>query len=341
MKQENLEKKARELFERQGFRVEKDGNRFTAVKNNNEIVFQVFSSEKYSKDDVREQADTEATLFIDEELHGMKDELENDVSVLTEEEERKEHNLPSFELIGDIAVINDLDGRSEDAVVEGITENHPHIETILLKDDQLSGEFRVGSYRKLYGEKTETIHKEFGVRIKVDPTKAYYSERFSTERKRVCDQIKSGENVLVMFAGVGPFALIAARHSEAEKIVAVEKNPDACSYLKQNIEMNKFEDKIDAQCSDVEEVLPNLDDKFDRIVMPLPGKADEFLKLAGEVGAENATIHYYRFMEENGEEELRSEIENILDREFSIESIVKCGEKSPSTSRVCVDIVLG
>lgn len=339
MKQEKLEEKAREVFERQGFKVERSDKLFEAVKDDYNLRFHVFSSEIYSPEEVREDVtDSVSTVFVDEDLREVEDNLDQEVSVLHSEEEKEDYDLPSFELIGSIAVINDLDGRDEERVVEGITENHPHVETILLKEEQLSGEFRVGGYRKLYGEETETVHTEFGVDIKVDPTKAYYSERFSTERKRIADQIQPGEKVLIMFAGVGPFALIAAKHSEAEKIVAVEKNPDACEYLKENIALNSFEDRIEEYCGDVEDILPDLEDEFDHIVMPLPGKADSFLKIASEKAAEKGVIHYYRFMEEGGRKELEEEISELLDVEYEIKQIVNCGEKSPSTARVCVDI---
>ncbi len=340
MKQQKLEEKVAELFKRQGFNIEKEGNSLKAEKDDQNLQLQVFSSGEYTAESLEEEIEEDThTVFVDEDLREIKDRISTDVSVLKEEEDEKNYDLPSFELIGDIAVINDLDGREEEEVVEGIKENHPHIETILLKEDSLSGEFRVGGYRKLYGDRTETVHKEFGVDIKVDPTEAYYSERFSTERKRVADKIKPGEKVLVMFAGVGPFALIAARHSEAEKIVAVEKNPEACKYLKENRELNGFEDRIEAHCGDVEEILPELEYSFDRIVMPLPGKADEFLILAESVAAEGGVIHYYRFMEEDGRDSIESEVNEIMKNSYWIEDIVKCGEKSPSTDRVCIDIV--
>lgn len=341
MNQEKLEDKAREVFERQGFEVAEKEGVFEAEKDDYKLSFQVFSSEYYSPEEVEKQVDGDvSTVFVDEDFRELEDVLETEVSVLHIEEDSEEYDLPSFELIGDIAVINDLDGRGESEVVEGITENHPHIETVLLKEEQLSGEFRVGGYRKLYGEKTETVHTEFGVDIKVDPTKTYYSERFSTERKRIADQIKPGEKVLVMFAGVGPFALIAAKHSEAEKIVAVEKNPEACEYLEENIKINDFEDRIEAYCGDVEDILPSLENEFDHIIMPLPGKADRFLKLASKKSAENGIIHYYRFMEEGKRKELEKEIGELLAVDHEIKQIVKCGEKSPSTNRVCVDINL-
>lgn len=226
MNQEKLEEKAREVFERQDFKVKKNNGLFEAVKDDYTLRFQVFSSENYSPEEIENNiADSVSTVFVDENLRDVEDILDQEVSVLHSEDETADYDLPSFELIGSIAVINDLDGRDEEEVVEGITENHPHVETILLKEEQLSGEFRIGGYRKLYGEDTETVHTEFGVDIKVDPTKAYYSERFSTERKRVAEQIHPGERVLVMFAGVGPFALIAANTRRLRRLLPLRKIP--------------------------------------------------------------------------------------------------------------------
>lgn len=104
--------------------------------------------------------------------------------------------------------------------------------------------------------------------------------------------------------------------------------------------MNNFEDRIEAYCGDVEDILPRLEDDFDRIVMPLPGKANEFLKGASEKAAENGVIHFYRFMEEGERKDLEKEISGSLDADYEVKQIVKCGEKSPSTDRVCVDIQL-
>ncbi|WP_414836675.1 class I SAM-dependent methyltransferase [Candidatus Nanohalococcus occultus] len=337
MKQTQLEERVRQIFEQQSFNVEKTGFGYKAEKEDECFEIQVFSSEKYSEKQVMESAEKDL-VFVDGPLSGVKQSLDADVSVL-EERSDEEYDLPSFEIIGSIAVINELVDLSRQEAVEGILNSNPNVETILLKTDSLSGEFRVGNYEKLYGEETETVHKEFGCRLKVDPTKVYFSERFSTERKRVVDQIEGGEKVLVMFAGVGPFAILAARHANPEKVVAVEKNPIAAEYLEENIELNSLEGLVEGYEGDVEEIVPELGEKFDRIIMPLPGMADKFLSLAAEFCAENAVIHYYRFLEEGNWESLDQEIEAVID-EFEVAGRTVCGERSPSSQRVCVDIRL-
>jgi len=321
MKQEKLEAKVREIFEREDFKIEKG----KAVKPGTVLTLGVYSSEKYSEEDVDLSKDR---VFVDEGL---------DVDGAYVIEEDREYDLPSFELIGDIAVVNDLSGRGREDVVEAILAHHD-VKTILLKASGLSGEFRVGEYEKLYGNETETIHKEHGKKLKVDPTQVYYSERFSTERKRVADQISGGENVLVMFAGVGPFAVLAA---EKAQVVAVEKNVKACKYLKENVKLNGFEDRIQTKCGDVEDVVPGLEEGFDRVVMPLPESALEFLDLALEVCNKGAVIHLYAFVENRDFESIEFRMDEVFsekDLNYEILDRVRCGYKSPSEDRYCFDI---
>lgn len=339
MKQNKLEQKVRELFERQGFDVDKHGNSLTA-ENGQKLELKVFSSEEFSVKDVLAEVKEGQNVFVDEKLEKVKEELENDVSVLSHEEKNIDYDTPSYEVIGDIVVINELAGVERDDAVEGILHHHPSIKTILLKEEGLSGEFRVGEYEKLHGEETETVHKEHGCRYKVDPTKVYFSERFATERERVVSKIEDGEKILVMFAGVGPFAIMAARKANPEKVVAVEKNPEGAKYLKENIELNNVKDIVDGIQCDVSEVVPELE-KFDRIIMPLPESADEFLNLAFEHTNNNGVIHYYRFLEDENWQSLTKEVKkasNKQDLEYEIQNKVICGQRAVNIDRVCIDI---
>ncbi|MFP4229584.1 MAG: class I SAM-dependent methyltransferase [Candidatus Nanohaloarchaea archaeon] len=321
MNQERLEEKVRKMLEVQGFKVENG----KASKPEVTLEIGIYSSERYTEEDVDLSKDR---VFVDEGL---------EVGEAYTVEEEKDYNLPSFELIGDIAIINDLAGRDREEAVEGILEYH-NVKTILLKKEGLSGEFRVGEYEKLYGEETETVHKEHGYKFRVDPTEAYYSERFSTERERVADLVEEGEKVLVMFAGVGPFAVLCA---EKAWVVAVEKNPEACKYLEENIGLNGFEEKVEARCGDVRELVPELEEKFDRVVMPLPESASEFLDLAVEAIRDDGVIHLYSFVENKDFRPVEKEIEDAVsgrDLEYEIVDRVRCGYKSPSEERYCFDI---
>ncbi|MFB6241953.1 MAG: class I SAM-dependent methyltransferase family protein [Candidatus Nanosalina sp.] len=279
MEQEKLEEKVRELFREQGFNLEKTGNRFTASQKDMEFQLAVFSSEKFSKEEVKDSVEEGEKVFVDEALSSLKEEMENQVSVLKEDEEERDLEVPSYERIGDIVVVNELDDLSEDEAVEAILEHNPGIDSILLKSEEVGGEFRVGGYEKIYGDETETVHREHGTRIKVDPTEMFFSEREGTERQRIFESAEEGEEILVMFAGVGPFPVTIAENSEASRIVGVEKNPEAVAYARENVEMNDLGDRVEIIEGDVRDVCPDLGE-FDRVLMPSPTNALEFLEEA-------------------------------------------------------------
>lgn len=339
MEQEKLLRKAVELFEEQGFEIVVDGSRFTAT-NETEINAVVMSSSEYSLDDAERELRKGELVFVDDELSELDGRVENDVSILRGEEEEKDYDLPSFEIIGSVAVINELGDRAEDHVVEGILDSNPGVKTVLVKEEGLKGEFRVGEYRKIHGDETETVHTEHGCEYLVDPTRVYFSERFGTERERVVSQIEDGERVLVMFAGVGPFAIMAGKKADPSEVIAVEKNPDGADYLKKNIQRNKVDDRVQGIEGDVADVVPGLG-KFDRIIMPLPESADEFLGLAFEHLNPGGVIHYYRFLEKEDWPVLEEEISGIAEEtgvEFEIMERVICGHRGAYLDRVCIDI---
>lgn len=334
MKQQQLENRVQEIFEQQGFEVEETGGRIIATQGDMEKKIQVFSSAEHEVENVRELIEQDCLVFVDEGLEELGD-TEN-VSVIRKED-RKEYDLPSYELIGDIAVLNELPEKYEqEEVVEGILEHHPRVKTILLKTEPLSGEFRLGEYEKLYGSETETTHKEFGCRYRVDPTKAYFSERLATERKRVVDQIEEGERVLVIGAGVGPYAILAARKARPEKVVAIEKNPEAAEYLRENIELNNVEDIVEAIEAGALEVMEDLG-KFDRIIIATPEFPEKFLRSALEHTLKGGIIHYYGFTGdlsklEEAPEDVNSNAEALRKN--------RCGEIGPSSERICIDLLL-
>jgi tRNA (guanine37-N1)-methyltransferase len=325
-----MEERVREIFERQGFELSRDGGALLAEKEGLSKRIEVFSSESSSSVEPREGTDL---VFVDEPLAGAAESCGAEVSVLREPDEQ-EFEMPSYELIGSVAVINELVDHSRDEAVEAITSQHPNVETVLLKTGPLQGEFRVGEYEKLWGDGTETVHTEFGCRFRVDPTEVYYSERFSTERNRVVSSIKPGERVLVMFAGVGPFAVMAARNAEPSGVVAVEKNTRAVEYMRENVEMNGVEDTVEVVEGDVREEVPGLDGEFDRVVMPLPESAIDYMDVVrGKVG-EGAKVHLYNFAESRQEARDRlAELEG-----FSVEYLVECGDRGPASTRFAADL---
>ena len=193
---------------------------------------------------------------------------------------------PSYEIIGDIAVTAQSYDRS---VSEAIMAVHKNVKTVLEPTTGVIGEFRVREFKVLCGEeRTTTTYKEHGFTYEMDLAKVYFSPRLSTERKRIIDQISDLELVVDMFAGIGPFAIPAAK--KAMYVVAVDKNPYAVEYMKRNIQINHVTN-IEAVCADVREI--KLPQQADRAIMNLPHSAHEFLDKAFELVRTGGIIHYY------------------------------------------------
>lgn len=316
MEQNELQDRVRDIFERQGFEVDIEDNTFVARDEDTEISGTLFSSQRFTSKEVIKKS--EGKVFVDSGLSEVAGSVE-DVSVL-EEGDDTDVDMPSFEVIGDVAVINQLEMAEEDAV-DAILSHHD-VKTILLKTEPLQGEFRVGEYRKLYGTETETVHKENGCRFKVDVTKAYFSERLATERQRVVEKVEEGEEVLVIGAGVGPYPIEIARNADPSRVVAVEKNPEAAGMMRENIEMNDVGGVIELVEGDA--VSQDIGCRFDKVVCAVPETQQDLLRICLEAVAGSGLVLFYRFAEHQGD--LESCDAKLLESE-------KCGDRGPSSTR--------
>ncbi len=247
----------------------------------------------------------------------------------------------AFDTIGDIAILEIPDELFEKREIIGnsLLSVFKSIKVVALKDSGVDTEFRTRKIRIIAGEKrTETIHREFDCVYKLDIQSAYFSPRLGTERMRVAKQVKGSERVLVMFAGVGPYAILIVKKSKPGEIYAIELNPDAFRYMKENIKLNKVD--VIPILGDVREETRKLG-KFDRIVMPLPKDAGNFLDVAIPALEKNGIIHFYDFS--HNEEESIEKVKNIcseLGYDIEILNAVKCGSYSPCLFRICVDFMV-
>ncbi len=247
-----------------------------------------------------------------------------------------------FEIVGDVVIINIPDEilHLKDLIVDAILKNHK-VKTILRKVGEVSGDFRIARYEVLYGGETETIAKEFGCRFLVDPTKVYYSSRLSSERERIARMVKDGERVLVMFAGVGPYAILIAKLSKPREVVGVELNPKAVEYFRRNVKLNKVEHVVRVYEGDVRDVVPRLKGRFDRIVMPAPYSAKDFVYLIADKIEKGGYVHYYTFAGEEEEEELPSKVGGLFKRHRMVVEVLnvrECGSFAPRVYRYVIDL---
>jgi tRNA (guanine37-N1)-methyltransferase len=202
---------------------------------------------------------------------------------------------PAYEVIGDIALLEDPDLDKEKAlkIAYALLKTHQNIKTVLRPLTPVIGEFRVREFEVIAGEsRTETTHKEYGCRYKVDLARAYFTPRLSTERSRVLSWIKEGDIIVDMFAGVGPYSILLAKSKKPSKVLAIDKNPDAVRYLKENIALNSVKN-IDAIEGDAREEAKRFAGTADHVIMNLPHNAYEFLDSAVLLTKPGGTIHYY------------------------------------------------
>ncbi|AKB19156.1 MULTISPECIES: class I SAM-dependent methyltransferase family protein [unclassified Methanosarcina] len=225
---------------------------------------------------------------------------------------------PAYELIGDIALLEDpdLDPQKASRIADALLLTHPNIKTVLKPLTPVIGEFRVREFEIVAGEpRTVTVHREYGCRYKVDLAKAYFTPRLSTERSRILSWILEGDTVVDMFAGVGPYSILIAKSKKPARVVAIDKNPDAVGYLRENITLNSAKN-IETIEGDAREEAKRFAGTADHVIMNLPHSAHEFLDSAVFLTKPGGIIHYYGMTPED----------DLF--ESSIELIRKAAEKA-------------
>lgn len=253
------------------------------------------------------------------------------------------HFNGAYDAVGSIGIIEvdrELEKREKEIALI-LLKTDKKVKTVVKKFSEHKGEFRLQNYRYLAGvDKFETLHKESGVVLKLDIRKTYYSVRSAGERLRIASQIKKRENVLVMFSGVGIYPFVFAKHSDASKILGVEINPDACFYASESLKLNKFKN-IELACADVRDYFKNYSGRFfDRIVMPLPKNAGDFLDVAAKLIKKKGIIHFYFFDNLNvlGDYSRLNSLFSKYFKRFKVLKVVKAGQQSPGVYRLCADV---
>ncbi|MBI4177362.1 MAG: class I SAM-dependent methyltransferase family protein [Candidatus Aenigmarchaeota archaeon] len=206
----------------------------------------------------------------------------------------------SYDIIGHIAVIEPDD--DEKAAAEEIMRNKS-IKTVAKKLSAREGVHRTRQLKIIAGDKNlETLHTEHGMKYKLDVGKVYFSPREGEERQKIASVVRNNETVLVMFAGIGAYAIAITGKRPETKVYAVEINGDAYEYMKVNIRLNRVDALVYPLKGDVRDVCRNMGNKFDRVIMPSPSNAHEFLDVAIKCLKKGGSIHFYTINKE-GEED--------------------------------------
>ncbi len=249
----------------------------------------------------------------------------------------------SYDVVGDIAIIIIPESLEpyETLIADALLANNESIKVVAKRAGIYSGEFRTIPLVILAGEKRkETEVHEFGVRLRLNPERIYFSVRSGNERRRIASLVASNEAVLVLFSGIAPFPLIISRFSKARIIVGIEKNPEAHVYALENLQLNKKLRNIVLYLGDARAVIPALSEPFDRVVMPLPTMAETFLPDALRPLKPGGYLHFYdlqrpdRFADSVAK---MTAVCNACSRRVEVLSINKCGHCGPRTYRICID----
>lgn len=159
--------------------------------------------------------------------------------------------------------------------------------TVVNKIDMIDNTYRNFQMEILSGDEdmNATVKENFCT-YQFDFSKVYWNSRLSTEHERLIKIFQAGDAVFDVFAGVGPFAIPAAK--KKCYVYANDLNPESFKWLNHNKKLNKVDEKYlktfckdgkDFILTDVKEnLLKHLNVCDVHIVMNLPGLAVEFLE---------------------------------------------------------------
>jgi tRNA wybutosine-synthesizing protein 2 len=246
-----------------------------------------------------------------------------------------------WEMFGDVLVLR-LPPRLEDAkqeVAKAYSEVL-HARTACLERGIIEGVYRTPKVEVIWGDGTETVHRENRILYKFDVTKVMYSSGNFPEKKRMSELDCRGETVVDMFAGIGYFTLPLAVHAKARRVVACEINPVAFSYLQENVGLNSVGDVVEPVLGDNRD-LPG--ERFaDRVLMGYVGTTHEFLPKAFDLVKPGGVVHYHETcpIDEWPQRPLRRIAQAAGGRSFEIGHKGEVKSFAPSVSHYVVDVRL-
>lgn len=230
--------------------------------------------------------------------------------------------VPSaYSLVGHILQLNlrDVHLPYKSVIGQVFLDKTTSARTVVNKINTIDTSFRYFAMEILAGERnTVTIAKEHGCTYQFDFAQVYWNPRLSTERARMVMFMAQDDVLYDVFAGVGPFAIPAAR--KKIQVLANDLNPESYKWLQKNAAVNKLRDNFKAFNMDGRDFLRKVvrDDILTRrardlsgsehVVMNLPASAVEFLDVLPDwftqeelekVCLKPPTFHVYCFVKAN------------------------------------------
>ncbi len=157
------------------------------------------------------------------------------------------------------------------------------VETVVNKLGQIDSQFREFKMEVLAGKEDFDVDlREHGCRFQFNYSQVYWNSKLATEHQRLLKYFSKNEVVCDMFAGVGPFAIPAAKKIGC-KMLANDLNPKSYEYLQRNAKLNKVGNLVECFNMDGREFVKHLvlqkQQPFHHVIMNLPASATEFLNV--------------------------------------------------------------
>ncbi|HLC77136.1 MAG TPA: class I SAM-dependent methyltransferase family protein [archaeon] len=212
----------------------------------------------------------------------------------------RESMIPAgYQILGNILLLKftKISLEKKEKIATALMKMLPYVKTVC-EIKEVKGELREPVINVIVGNGTVTTHKENDVLYKIDASKIMFSKGNLYERKRLLGQVKEGESVVDMFAGIGYFSMPIAKFTKAKEIIAIEKNPTSYNFLTENIQLNKISNVIALQ-GDCKIAARTMKEKADRVLMGYFPNTEEFLPSAIWMAKSGCVIHFHNVYKES------------------------------------------
>lgn len=278
----------------------------------------------------------------------------------------------SYDVIGDVAYLHNMPETESEKVGNAIMKKNKSIKVVVARKSNLEGTERAPGKEGLVTiagadrNPLVTTHTEYGIKCVVDLNHTFFSPRMAQERLRLCQQVARGEDVLVLFAGVGMEGFQIAGRTEASSVVTVELNEIAvqCAHRAHRmLERNKAlkcdgaAQRLKILQGDVIDILHGelLEAKFDRILAPRPKEGamdgdlgtgdggEKFLEIIAPHLKDGGECHWYDFVADHEFptcDRSRALIERVCQEQnlrVEILHVANAGSVAKRQLRVCID----
>jgi len=130
-----------------------------------------------------------------------------------------------------------------------ILDKNKRVTTVVNKLNMIDNQFRFFKMELIAGEPQYVVeHHEADCKFTFDFTEVYWNSRLHTEHERLVELFKPEDVIADVFAGVGPFAVPAAKKGCA--VLGNDLNPNSAKYLAKNVEDNRVTDLVRVSCED-------------------------------------------------------------------------------------------